>query len=33
MHEQERYHLATIAADTMCNLWELDDQQSVYSSC
>jgi hypothetical protein len=27
MHEQERYHLATIAAETMCNLWELDHQQ------
>ncbi len=27
MHERERYYLATIAAETMCNLWELDDQQ------
>jgi hypothetical protein len=27
MQERERYHLATIAAETMCNLWELDDQQ------
>jgi hypothetical protein len=24
MQERERYHLATIAAETMCNLWELD---------
>jgi hypothetical protein len=27
MQERERYHLATIAAETMCNLWELGDQQ------
>jgi hypothetical protein len=27
MQERERYYLATIAAETMCNLWELDDQQ------
>jgi len=27
MHERERYQLATIAAETMCNLWELSDQQ------
>jgi hypothetical protein len=27
MQERERYHLATIAAETMCNLWELSDQQ------
>jgi hypothetical protein len=27
MHERERYHLATIAAGTMCNLWELDYHQ------
>jgi hypothetical protein len=27
MHEQERYYLATTAAETMCNLWELSDQQ------
>ena len=27
MQERERYHLATIAAETMCNLWELSYQQ------
>jgi len=27
MHERERYHLATIAAETMCHLWELSYQQ------
>ena len=27
MQEQERYHLATIAAETMSNLWELGYQQ------
>ena len=27
MHERERYHLATIAAETMYNLWELSHQQ------
>jgi hypothetical protein len=27
MQERERYYLATIAAETMCNLWELGDQQ------
>jgi len=27
MHERERYRLATTAAETMCNLWELSDQQ------
>jgi hypothetical protein len=27
MHERERYQLATIAAETMCNLWELSYQQ------
>jgi hypothetical protein len=27
MYERERYQLATITAETMCNLWELSDQQ------
>ena len=27
MHERERYHLATTAAETMCHLWELGHQQ------
>jgi hypothetical protein len=27
MHERERYHLATITAETMYNLWELSHQQ------
>ena len=27
MQERERYHLATIAAETMCYLWELSYQQ------
>jgi len=27
MHERERYHLATTAAETMCALWELSHQQ------
>ena len=27
MHERERYQLATTAAETMCNLWELSDQR------
>jgi flagellar biosynthesis chaperone FliJ len=27
MHERERYQLATVAAETMCNLWELSHQQ------
>jgi hypothetical protein len=27
MHERERYQLATTAAETMCHLWELSNQQ------
>ena len=27
MQERDHYHLATIGAETMCNLWELENRQ------